>query len=311
MKVNSNGINMFGVNINPVGSGVDRAIKILDIAESNGLDLIGIQDHPYNPELLDAWTFLTFLVTRSKRLRFITTVSDIPLRPPAMLAKAATSLEIISNGRLELGIGAGAIASAIESYGGPLLAPGDAVSAFEEAIQVIRMLSAPRKDTKLGTFRGKFYHLNNVELGPLSSHYNMRLWVGNNAGHRMLKITGKLADGWIAPLQSYLPTSKIREAQRIIDDSAREAGRAPSSIRRLRLVAGLIDENGTRSKSLRGEGNLVVGTVQEWISELLFYIQELGLESFIFWPHAKDEDMELEQVMLFAGKIVPAVRKQL
>jgi len=71
----------------------------------------------------------------------MTTVSDVPLRPPAILAKAATSLDAISNGRLELGIGAGAIPSAIESYGGPLLEPGEAVSAFEEAIRVIRIIS--------------------------------------------------------------------------------------------------------------------------------------------------------------------------
>jgi alkanesulfonate monooxygenase SsuD/methylene tetrahydromethanopterin reductase-like flavin-dependent oxidoreductase (luciferase family) len=104
------------------------------------VDVIGIQDHPYNGSFMDTWTLISSLATSTKKVRFFTNVADLPMRPPATLAKAAATLDIITKGRIELGIGAGAFWRAIESYGGPTRRPSEAVAALREAIQVIRLV---------------------------------------------------------------------------------------------------------------------------------------------------------------------------
>lgn len=294
---------MFGVNVNPYAAEVEKAFEIARAAENFGLDIIGVQDHPYRAEFMDMWTLMATLSISIKRIRFMPTVADIPLRPPAMLAKAAVTLDILTKGRVELGIGAGAVPEQIQSYGGVSRTPGERVRALEEAIKVMRLIWGS-EDRKTVTFHGQFYNLKDAHPGP-QPHNPIRVWVGNNAGQRMLELTGRLADGWICPLQSYLPTDKIMNAQTAINESAAANGRSPSSIRRLRLLAGIIDEDGKLEKSLHGKGEAIVGTINDWVNELLWYRNDLGVESFIFWPATEDQ---LDQIRLFATSVVPKVR---
>ena len=77
-----------------------------------GLDYIGIQDHPYNSTFLETWTLIATLTQATQRVRFFPNVANLPLRPPAMLAKAAASLDLLSGGRVELSLGAGAFFAA-------------------------------------------------------------------------------------------------------------------------------------------------------------------------------------------------------
>src|SRR5258707_15543537 len=83
-----------------------------------GLDLIGVQDHPYQRRYVDTWTLLSMVAASTERVRVFPDVASLPLRPPAVLAKAAASLDVLSGGRSELGLGAGAFWDAIEAYGG-------------------------------------------------------------------------------------------------------------------------------------------------------------------------------------------------
>ena len=129
---------VFGLSITP--DNVERAFTLAKIADELGLDIIGIQDHPYNGTFLDTWTLISALAASTKKIRFFPDVSDLPMRPPAMLAKASASLDIITKGRVELGVGAGAFWDAIHAYGGPRRAPREAVAALEEALQVIHLL---------------------------------------------------------------------------------------------------------------------------------------------------------------------------
>ncbi len=123
---------MFGVNVNPYVGEVEKAFEIARAAESFGLDIIGVQDHPYHAEFMDMWTLLATLAISIKRIRFMPTVADIPLRPPAMLAKAAATLDILTKGRVELGIGAGAIPEQIQSYGGVSRTPGERLEPWKK-----------------------------------------------------------------------------------------------------------------------------------------------------------------------------------
>src|SRR5690606_7519338 len=109
-------------------------------ADRAGLDLVTFQDHPYQPAYLDTWTLISYAAARTERIRLGTNVLNLPLRPPAVVARAAASLDLLSGGRFELGIGAGGFWDAIAAMGGRRLAPAEAVEALAEAIGIIRDL---------------------------------------------------------------------------------------------------------------------------------------------------------------------------
>lgn len=133
----------FGAFLTPTAEDHDEVIRLTRLADGIGLDLIGIQDHPYQPAFLDTWTLLTHLAAHTDRVTLFPHVANLPLRPPAVLARSAATLDILSGGRTELGIGAGAFWDAITALGGPRRTPAEAVDALEEAIAVIRAMWTP------------------------------------------------------------------------------------------------------------------------------------------------------------------------
>src|SRR5260370_14437130 len=144
----------FGYFVLPDAMRPLRPLELAVRAEELGIDLIGAQDHPYQRRFYDVWTVLTAIAMRTKRVSVFPDVANLPLRPPAMLAKAAASLDLLSGGRVELGLGAGGFWEAIKAMGGPGRTPGESVSALEDAIEVIRLVwSGGRR----GRFDGNFY----------------------------------------------------------------------------------------------------------------------------------------------------------
>src|SRR2546425_9854541 len=130
----------FGYFVLPDSMRPLRPLQLAIRAEELGIDVIGIQDHPYQRRFYDTWTLLTAIAMRTNRVSVFPDVANLPLRPPAMLAKAAGSLDVLSGGRVELGLGAGGFWEAIKAMGGPVRTPGEAVSALEEAIEGIRLV---------------------------------------------------------------------------------------------------------------------------------------------------------------------------
>ena len=196
-------------------------------ADRAGLDLVGIQDHPYQRRHLDTWTLLSYVAARTERIRLVPDVACLPLRPPALLANAAASLDLLSGGRVELGLGAGAFWDAIAAIGGPRRTPGESVEALTEAIGILRGWFAGERSLR---FRGDHYRLDGVKPGPLPAH-PIELWVGGYRP-RMLRLTGRLADGWL-PSLSHLGVENIAAAHRAIDEAATRAGRDPRAVRRV------------------------------------------------------------------------------
>src|SRR5260370_8029860 len=96
----------FGYFVIPDATEPMRALEQAIRADQAGIDLIGIQDHPYQHRFHDTWTLLTVVAARTSRVTVFPDVANLPLRPPAMLAKAAASLDLLSNRRVELGLGA-------------------------------------------------------------------------------------------------------------------------------------------------------------------------------------------------------------
>ena len=98
----------------------NAADPLLDTArdvERLGLDYVGIQDHPYQRRFVDTFALMSAILATTTRLRVFPDVANLPLRPPAVLAKTAASLDVLSGGRFELGLGAGSFWDAAEGYG--------------------------------------------------------------------------------------------------------------------------------------------------------------------------------------------------
>ena len=280
----------FGVSVEPLADPQDWATRIVVAADRVGLDLVGIQDHPYQRRFLDTWTLISTLVPVTGRIRFFPDVASLPLRPPAMLAKAAASLDVISGGRVEMGLGAGAFWDAIVAMDGPRRSPAEAVRSVEEAIKIMRLVWSDERSLR---FEGEIYSLRGMRPGPRPIH-EIGIWVGAY-GPRMLALIGRLADGWV-PSYGYASPERIQEMQPRIDEGAERAGREAAQIRRAYNLSGRIGEG--------GDGPLD-GPISQWVEELTRFALELGMDTFIYWP----QEDHTRQVEVFAQEVVPAVRE--
>jgi alkanesulfonate monooxygenase SsuD/methylene tetrahydromethanopterin reductase-like flavin-dependent oxidoreductase (luciferase family) len=267
----------FGTFITPQNQRPQDVVALARLTERAGLDLVTFQDHPYQPRFLDTWTLLSWVAAQTETVRLAGNVLNLPLRPPAVLARAAASLDLLSGGRLELGLGAGAFWDAIEAMGVPRRAPGESVEALEEAIDVIREIWNPGE--RRGVYvDGKHYRVHGAKRGPEPAH-DIPIWLGANKP-RMLRLTGRKADGWL-PSLAYFTLDELDRANRIIDEAATEAGRDPREIRRLLNISG------------------EVATIEQ----LLPLVLERGFSTFIL---TTDDPRTIE---LWGGEVAPALRE--
>jgi alkanesulfonate monooxygenase SsuD/methylene tetrahydromethanopterin reductase-like flavin-dependent oxidoreductase (luciferase family) len=271
----------------------DAASPLIETAqrvEALGLEYVAIQDHPYQRRFVDTWSLLTMIAGSTTTLRLFPDVANLPLRPPAMLAKAAASIDVLSGGRLELGLGAGAFWQAIEAWGGPRRSPGEALAALEEAIEVIRKVWSGERNLR---FDGRYYKLTGAQSGPVPAH-PIGIWLGVY-GPRALKLTARAADGWVPSFRGQI--APIAEMSKRLDDALAEAGRDPAELTRVLNVSGTISAG-------RSEGPLR-GPVFQWTDELTELALDYSFDTFIFWGEG---DRQLD---LFANEVAPATRKAL
>lgn len=281
---------LFGISVTPTAADHPRLIQQVRAAERGGLDLVGIQDHPYQRRFLDTFSLIADLAARTERIRFFPDVANLPLRGPTMIAKAAASMDIMSGGRFELGIGAGTFWDSVAGMGGPLRTAGESITALEEALRIIR---AVLDGERVVRGDGEFYPVPGYPPGPPPAH-RVELWLGVYR-RRGLDLTGRLSDGWV-PSLGYLPPSRFRAAASRLDEAAARAGRDPRDIRRIYNLTGRITDGEV------GDGPLV-GPVEQWVERLTEWYLDLGVDTFIFWP----ADAETRDVERFAQDVVPAV----
>jgi alkanesulfonate monooxygenase SsuD/methylene tetrahydromethanopterin reductase-like flavin-dependent oxidoreductase (luciferase family) len=224
----------FGTFITPTNAPAHQAVDLALLSERLDYDLVTFQDHPYQPGFHDTWTLLTWVAARTERIHLAGNVLSTPLRQPAVLARSAASLDLLSGGRLELGLGAGAFWGPIAAMGGPEWTPGQAVDALGEAIDIIRGIwdAGDRSPLRVP---GAFYQVDGAKRGPLPAHA-IPIWLGAYKP-RMLGLIGTKADGWLPSLPYMKPGDQDR-GNALIDDAAIAAGRDPREITRLLNVSG-------------------------------------------------------------------------
>jgi alkanesulfonate monooxygenase SsuD/methylene tetrahydromethanopterin reductase-like flavin-dependent oxidoreductase (luciferase family) len=287
-----------GAFVVPAAAEPDELLAQVRAAEEGGLELIGIQDHPYQRRFLDTFSLLAFLAARTERVRLFPDVANLPLRHPALLAKASASIDVLSGGRFELGLGAGAFWEAIEAFGGPRRSGRESVDALEEAIAILRASwnppAHPRPPGERGiTFEGEHYRVKGMQFGPPPAHA-IGIWLGAY-GPRMMRVVGRLADGWLPSLPR-LPLEEIPARVRMIEEAAERAGRDPRAIRRIANVNGIITD-GPVEGWLRGPP-------EHWVAELGALVRDHGFDGFVLWS---DGEMT-EQIGRFAAEVAPALR---
>ena len=265
-------------------------VALAGTVEDLGLDLLAFQDHPYQPGFLDTWTLLAFLAARTSRVRLFPDVANVPLRPPAVLARAAVALDILSGGRVELGLGAGYFLDAIAAMGGPRRTAAEHVEALGEAIAVIRGLWTPGPPVRLA---GRYHSLDGAEPGPVPPH-RIGIWLGAYK-RRMLELTGRAADGWV-PSLGYAAPDDLARMTRTLDAAAEAAGRDPSDVRRAFNISGRFTGRGT---------GFLQGPPAHWADQLTALALEDGMSVFILGPGA-DAPGDLRR---FAEEVAPAVRE--
>lgn len=281
----------FGVSVDPSADSLDTTYRLADLADTAGLDLVAVQDHPYQATHLDLLTLMTVLAARTRRVAVLSDVADLQLRPPTMLAKAAASLAVASGGRVLLGVGGGAFPDAIAGMGGVPRRGAQMVAYADESVQVLRAsLTGGRV-----RLESDHHHIGGYGAGPVPP-VPVPVLLGSQQP-KMLAVTGRSADGWVSPLNIYVPPGEVAWRQEAIDEAARTAGRAPVDVRRVYNVIGAIGE-------VRGAPGLVGGT-DAWVETLTAWALELGFDTFVFWP-VLDHARQLE---LFASEVRPAVQQ--
>jgi len=283
---------LFGTFITPVAQPPLHAVELAIVSEQAGLDLVTFQDHPYQPRFHDTWTLLSYVAARTTHIHVSGNVLNLPLRQPAVLARSAASLDLLSGGRFELGIGAGGFWDAIEAMGGRRLTPGQSVDALEEAIQIMREIWDTGKPGGV-RINGTHYQVKGAKRGPRPAH-NIGIWVGAYKP-RMLNMIGRIADGWL-PSLGYLPggVADLEAMNQHIDEGAASVGRNPSNIRRFLNIFGRFAPSGS---------SFLNGPPQQWAEELAATALEYGISGFII---AADDAPTIER---FAAEVAPATQE--
>lgn len=281
----------FGSFITPAAQPSHAPVELAAASERAGLDVVTFQDHPYQAAFQDTWTLMSYAAARTERIRVSGNVLSLPLRPPAMLARAAASLDRLTGGRVEMGIGAGAFWDGIVAMGGRRLEPGQAVTALEEAIAVMRGLWTAGDAGPLH-IGGQFYEVHGAKRGPAPAH-PIPIRIGAYKP-RMLRLTGRVGDGWL-PSLSYLPDgpASLRPMNEQIDDAATAAGRDPADIDRALNVGGRFST---------GTG-LFEGSSADWAEQIADIALQYGISGFIL---ASDDTDDLER---FGSEVAPLARE--
>ena len=213
----------------------DRWSRLIEAAEGLGYEslcrsdhLTGLNGQSRRPSL-DTWTALTVLAERTRRIRFGPMVSPITFHHPAILTKMAVALDTLSDGRLDLGIGAGWNEHEHTMFGIPMPPIKERLDRLEAAARYIRALGAGQPVT----LSQPHYPLRNAEVYPLPTRGRLRIVVGGRGEKRTLRIVAEFADEWNMTRVD-IPT--FTQKCEILGRHCADVGRDPNTIRRSLMI---------------------------------------------------------------------------
>jgi probable F420-dependent oxidoreductase len=279
-------------------AGVDRAKDNSGASQGSA----GAQRRNSIP-LLECWTALSALSRETTRLRLGTSVLCSAYRNPAVLAKMAATLDVISEGRLDLGLGAGWFKAEFEAYGFPFPGAGVRIEQLEEALEIIRRMWT--EDNPV--FRGKHYSIGGAICDPAPlQRPHPPIWIGGE-GDKVHRVAAKLADGvnmrWWSP-------DRFRARAAYLQDACKEFGRDPDSVRMSATLLVIVSDDSQEIHDLRSQfvaippDGIVAGTAEHCAKRLQEY-RDAGVHHFLFTvPDVEKSD----SLHLIGEKILPALK---
>ncbi len=307
----------FGFYIPQLKFSFDEIRDRVQIAERLGYDSAWFYDHFYSPgspdtPAFEAWTLISALAAVTQKIRLGHLVLCNPFRPAALLAQMAISLDVISHGRLELGIGTGSYPGEFAEYGIPFPPFRERAAQLEEALQVIKLLFTQTRST----FDGKYYRLKEAPspLRPIQKPHPP-ITIGGGGEKFTLPLVARYADMWNCP------TYSLAEFQHKFDVLKRECDKIDRDPATLRIseeavlvlaespaaLTPLLEQARRRygSKGWGLEAGGYFGTPDQVTEHILGKVAR-GITNFAFFFHDRGTPESLE---LFATRVMPAVKK--
>jgi alkanesulfonate monooxygenase SsuD/methylene tetrahydromethanopterin reductase-like flavin-dependent oxidoreductase (luciferase family) len=268
-------------------------------AEQLGYHSLWLMDHLATPaaeesDCLEAWTLATAIAARSERIRIGHLVLCNSFRHPALLAKMAATLDRISGGRLDLGLGWGSMPGELSAFGFGEEPPALRAARLRETIEILRLLFSGERVS----YDGRFFRLKNVIARPTPVQPRLPIHVGGAGPKLTLPIVRDLADWWNCVSTG---VERLTELRPLVGD-VRISVQHP-----IALANGEAARESTRKhaeKRFAGWGGIVCGTAEE-VAAALAREARAGVELFVcvFADGGRRETLER-----FAREVVPAVR---
>lgn len=303
-----------GIYVPQVAFGWDAILERATTADELGIHSLWLYDHLYGPGLpavdsFEGWTLASYLLARTQRLRVGHLVLCANFRHPALLAKMATTLDVLSGGRLELGLGSGSVELEHQQAGLSWGTAAERSERLEETLEIVSQMLT----REVTSFEGRHFQISELpnRPGPVQ-HPRPPIHVGGVGPLRTLPLVARYADVWSIPTYGLADweTSQVR-----LDAECERISRDPATIRRsheavLVLVPdeSLVEE--ARERALhrypgRGWGVVEAGYVgtPAMVIDRMTAAVEKGISMFIFFPHDRSQRETLE---LLAGEVMPA-----
>ena len=307
MAASSNPIR-FGVNLTGPDRPYAELLETARAAEAAGFSTLAFTDRP--PENnLEAWTAATAIGVQTERVLLTHNTLNVPFRTPALLAKMAASLDVITGGRLVLTLGAGAQAQHFVSYGAPFGSPGERFTDLADTVTILRGLwSQPSF-----SYSGRQLRVDDAVVLPKPVHGTIPIFVGA-LGPRMLRFTGRVADGWLKNRGWPASLDELRGLVAGLEEGAEQAGRDPRTIRRVLNGAAAIGEAAAAAMRARaqqpgampGSGNGLLGSVEQ-ILETIEAHRAAGADTFHL---AFPPDGRVDQIGQFGEEVIARLARE-
>jgi len=283
---------LFGINVSTSAAPGADPVADARTAEDLGFDFVSASDHPGSASpSYETWTLLAWIAAATSRVSVLPRVLGVPFRAPALVAKAAESLDRLSGGRLLLGLGAGGDDSEFRALGLKVRAPAEKVRGLEEAVRVVKGLWSEPSLTHHGTI----YRTEEAQLEPKPAH-RIPIWLGT-FGERALEVTGRMADGWI-PSRGYVPDEALPAMRARVIAAAQRAGRDPAEITYvLNTQVTLDDRDRHHTDQFTGPPDKIIDSIRRFA--------DLGFTAFNFIPSGENPP---GQVARLAAEVLPALR---
>jgi F420-dependent oxidoreductase-like protein len=303
----------FGVHAGPQNYPYAEYLEVWKTVEDLGYDWCSVFDHfmpigglPIEGPCFEGFTLLSAMAAQTSRIRCGILVTGNTYRHPALLANMAATIDHVSNGRLELGMGAGWYEEEHEQYGMPFYTTGRRIRMLGESVKIVRSMLTEQRTT----FNGRYYTVHDALCEPKPVQERVPIWVGGAGEQLTMRVVAESADGWNT---FWMAPDAYERKLAILAEHCKEVDRNPNDIRKSLGTGVLVGETEAEVAERAGPGGIeaarqngVAGTPEQCIEQLLPYIR-LGVGDFLFRP---GRPLDVRSLSLFIEKVAPELRRE-